>query len=95
MRLGTLKLVNVAYMHFITLVGVVCRVFQQMAKYVTSNGNPSENGRPRHGWRILKWILNNGGYMDRINFITGHRPATSWVHYTTYCNTQSSAPEDG
>ena len=26
---------------------------------------------------------------------TGHRPATLWVHYTTSCNTQSSAPEDG
>ena len=25
----------------------------------------------------------------------GHQPATSWVHYTTSCNTQSSAPEDG
>ena len=25
----------------------------------------------------------------------GGRPATSWVHYTTICNTQSSAPEDG
>ena len=25
----------------------------------------------------------------------GHGPATSWVHYTTSCNTQSSAPEDG
>ena len=24
----------------------------------------------------------------------GHRPATSWVHYTTNCNTQSSATED-
>ena len=23
------------------------------------------------------------------------RPATSWVHYTTNCNTQYSAPEDG
>ena len=23
------------------------------------------------------------------------RPATSWVHYTTSCNTQCSAPEDG
>ena len=23
------------------------------------------------------------------------RPATSWVHYTTSCNTQSRAPEDG
>ena len=26
---------------------------------------------------------------------TGGRPATSWVHYTTYCNTQSGVPEDG
>jgi len=25
----------------------------------------------------------------------GDRPATSWVHYTTSCNTQSSAPEAG
>ena len=25
----------------------------------------------------------------------GCRPATSWVHYTTSCNTQSSVPEDG
>ena len=25
----------------------------------------------------------------------GYRPATSWVHYTTSCNTQSSATEDG
>ena len=24
-----------------------------------------------------------------------HRPAISWVHYTTNCNIQSSAPEDG
>jgi len=25
----------------------------------------------------------------------GHGPATLWVHYTTSCNTQSSAPEEG
>ena len=25
----------------------------------------------------------------------GHGPTTSWVHYTTSCNTQSTAPEDG
>ena len=25
----------------------------------------------------------------------GGRPATSWMHYTTSCNTQSGAPEDG
>ena len=27
--------------------------------------------------------------------LPGYRPATSWVHYTTSCNTQTSAPEDG
>ena len=27
--------------------------------------------------------------------VTGHRSATLWVHYTTSCNTQSSAHEDG
>ena len=27
--------------------------------------------------------------------VAGQRPATSWVHYTTSCNTQSSTPEDG
>ena len=26
--------------------------------------------------------------------LPGCLPATSWVHYTTSCNTQSSAPED-
>jgi hypothetical protein len=27
--------------------------------------------------------------------VVGYRTATSWVHYTTSCNTQSSAPEYG
>ena len=27
--------------------------------------------------------------------LPGYRPATSWVHYTTSCNTQSSAAGDG
>ena len=27
--------------------------------------------------------------------LPSYRPATSWLHYTTSCNTQSSAPEDG
>ena len=30
-----------------------------------------------------------------LHDVVGHRPATSWVHYTTSCNTQSSVPEDG
>ena len=34
---------------------------------------------------------NNNGLL----IIAGPWPATSWVHYTTSCNTQSSAPEDG
>ena len=32
---------------------------------------------------------------ERERDFAGHRPATSSVHYTTRCNTQSSAPEDG
>ena len=31
----------------------------------------------------------------RTHDVAGHRPETSWVHYTTSNNTQSSAPEDG
>ena len=27
--------------------------------------------------------------------LPAYRPATSWVHYTTSCDTQSSAPDDG
>ena len=27
--------------------------------------------------------------------LPGYRPALQWVHYTTSCNTQSSALEDG
>ena len=27
--------------------------------------------------------------------VQGYRPATTWVHYTTSCKTQSCAPEDG
>ena len=34
-------------------------------------------------------------YNTATKLLTCHRPATSWVHYTTSCNTQSSAPEDG
>ena len=29
------------------------------------------------------------------HYCPGYRLATSWVHYTTSCNTQSSVPEDG
>ena len=32
---------------------------------------------------------------EEINFQVYRLPATLWVPYTTSCNTQSSAPEDG
>ena len=33
---------------------------------------------------------------NQQTYVAGGRwPATSWVHYITNCNTQSSAPEDG
>ena len=34
-------------------------------------------------------------FVNCTHDVAGHRPATSWVHYTTSCNTQSSIPEDG
>ena len=34
-------------------------------------------------------------YDARTMLPAGGWPATSWVHYTTSCNSQSSAPEDG
>ena len=37
----------------------------------------------------------SGGSSLDADSSTGNRPATSWMHYTTSCNTQSSAPEDG
>jgi hypothetical protein len=33
-------------------------------------------------------------YNALMKLPAGGRTATSWVHYTTSCNTQSSAPED-
>ena len=33
--------------------------------------------------------------IQNIQDVAGRWPATSWVHYTTNCNIQSSAPEDG
>ena len=37
----------------------------------------------------------NRFYYYTTAYVAGRWPATSWVHYTTNCNTQSSAPEDG
>jgi len=41
--------------------------------------------------RFVTYLLN----FPRTTPLPGYRPPTSWVHYTTSCNTQSSAPEDG
>jgi len=41
---------------------------------------------------IIVAIFRNAGLTHDV---AGHRPATLWVRYTTSCNTQSSAPEDG
>ena len=35
------------------------------------------------------------GSLDTVESHSDYKPATSWVHHTTSCNTQSSAPEDG
>ena len=32
---------------------------------------------------------------EAVPTLQGHRPATSWVQYTTSRNTESSAPDDG
>ena len=32
---------------------------------------------------------------EALPLLLGYRPSTSWVHYITSCNTQSSAPDDG
>ena len=43
-------------------------------------------GRQHHGCIIPQAVTHS---------LAGRWPATSWVHYTTSCNTQFSAPEDG
>ena len=53
--------------------------------------NVADKGRVLQAFRILCTLR----YDLRKNDVAGRWPATSWVHYTTNCNTQSSAPEDG
>jgi len=45
---------------------------------------------PSHHWELKAQFL-MCCYFEKY----WYRPATSWVHFTTSCNTQSSAPEDG
>ena len=48
-----------------------------------------------YSWWYNAPIAMPAGSLDAIPPHPGYRPATSWVHYTTIFNTQSSAPEDG
>ena len=65
------------------------------------------NAAGAHGWKPyhlpvpLSWNLgtltswNTLGHSRPVTGLICRRPATSSVHYTTSCNTQSSASEDG
>ena len=45
---------------------------------------------------VQVWDSHKNFWILKQSDVAGLRPATSWgVHYTTSCNTQSSAPEDG
>ena len=76
-------------------------------KYVGQSGRPitirhkvyvryirSNNTTTAYAAHILNNRHEYGTAENTLKLIHKH-PATSWVHYTTSCNTQSSAPEDG
>ena len=46
-------------------------------------------------FRVLILSVTTNGFMGHLGEVKSRWPATSWVHYTTSCNTQCSAPEDG
>ena len=46
-------------------------------------------------WYNAPTMLPGGSLEAEEFFFQAYRPATSWVHYTTSCNTQSTALEDG
>ena len=47
-------------------------------------------------WYNVPWMLPAGSLeAETVPPLPGYRPATSWIHYTTSCNTHSSVPEDG
>ena len=46
-------------------------------------------------FRSTRLCVNSLWYNAPMMLPASGRPATSWVHYITSCNTQSSAPEDG
>jgi hypothetical protein len=54
----------------------------------------NKNVREENGTGIL-WVMTPSREEHRSHLNDYRQPATSWVHYTTVCNTHSSAPEDG
>ena len=46
-------------------------------------------------WYNAPTMLAAGSLEAEFLHLQATWPATSWVHYTRSCNTQSSAPEDG
>ena len=56
---------------------------------------PSSGGQQLILAKVYKWFNGASPYSQCGDDVAGRLPATSWVRYTTNCNTQSSAPEDG
>ena len=54
-----------------------------------------KNGLPKPNKNAYCVNLVYQGAKGRCPYVVSRWPATSWVHYTTSCNTQSSVPEDG
>ena len=63
-------------------------------KIQSPGNNPEESIQHlEYGESLKSRILHL--YGEETHDVAGRWPATSWVHYTTNCNVQSSAPEDG
>jgi len=43
----------------------------------------------------IQFMCSGQEFHETRSMLPAWRPATSWVHYATSCNTLSTAPEDG
>ena len=53
---------------------------------------------PLNEWSVRRrdlYLTTHNNHNRQTSMPPGRWPATSWVHYTTSCNTQSRTPEDG
>ena len=57
--------------------------------------HPSSGARSNCNYNIWHWSNRIGYCLLTWRSHSSRWPATLWVHYTTNCNTQSTAPEDG